>query len=1408
MASSGTKAQWAGPSLGQGPRRRRWAWAEDQDADGRSDQGWGDKQLLPEAPSPELLEDFRRAQEHLPPLEWDPDLQDSGESSGEETEADDVSSPEGSTVPLPWLSRHNQHLDLSEEELDEASGSPEVDLAGESCTELECEDQGESSPPALEQGPARGWVTSVRQGGNYRPSEHLEAQPSIEHSRTKSWSSGTLSLGQPSDSLGSTWEGDSDVPQSSTLPKALPQSPCHSLSHPGDRNGGKVAPATPTEFRDSLAAPAQNPECSAGTWGQETTSLPSSRPEDQTWKKTKTSPKPLPSRFTGSVSPLSARLGAVKKVVSQHKQGATLAGHSSSHVQKYGRGRRLNYPLPDFSKVGPRVRFPKDENYRPPKSRGHNRQQGSTRPLIFKSPAEIVRDVLLSSGEPSLAQESSLAHPITRVPQEFQTPEQATELVHQLQEDYHKLLTKYAEAENTIDQLRLGAKVHLYSDPPQPSQSFFSGSMPQGSKVLSFSIPQPRSAEWWPDPAQDPQASEATGWPFTRTDLSPSSSPSMATPGRLPQSQSITTDQPSTGQTQALTSQASQLLAKVESFEELVLAGHLPPQDQIKSLEQLRAAHMALEAEYLQAYREEHLDPQLDASQGSPRTLNLCRELEAEIYHLGQRLEELQDHMDQTQGEPEPRRPDLQDNTPTLPFLPQPSHLPTPSGPISSPDVQTYQEPAITTTSPGSSCTLPINKELHLSIKTEESPRGLPVTLRDRKLQVEQDFQGLLERYLSVKSLPEALRAEDEEDLEEEEQNHHSTLEVDGPAAAPGKIEAMRISSPGQCPAQAEESHRPAIQEDKEQMASRKSPSIRLSMARDRYSPILDTAEVAQRGTKPMTSHQSSLTSLEESRPSGLLPRKALLRAGGPHTEEPWMVSPETDSGFVGSETSVVSPFTQTPEHRLSHVSVSPHLASSTPGPSSAQHLTASVPGDRTSHPKTRGSLIPRRATEAGIPRSKTQQHLSSLSPLRRGPQSCHLEETPAAKIVPRSEFKRQKPFSKQLLPSGTASPDSAPAPIAASMLHGSAESTANLLLNRTERDQAIKDLQAEVSRLRLQLEDSLHRPHPDSPASAFNHSTHTQEKLVDSSPSWGSHYGSKSTERLFGESNGGEPAEPMGRRRARSSSVPRDIPRPFRSSESESPAPQLSTEKSRTFEEHPQAAHCGARPLSSSKRKERVCFRGQYTGQEYHILSPKAILKDSGTASCPHCQPIRTQDTGSAVSREPPGSSAADTLRCSLCGKVKSSAETNGSSSGPSEKNTTKKPASSTPSLKRKNRQTGSPVRMPPGLWYLAATPPAPAPPALAYISAPIMPYPLSTVYYATPAPTSAQTASPQPAQGPRRTRHSVQLGLNDLEELQAALREAAQAAENVRSTTRQLSRSLSADLRHARSLRGSCLF
>lgn len=69
-----------------------------------------------------------------------------------------------------------------------------------------------------------------------------------------------------------------------------------------------------------------------------------------------------------------------------------------------------------------------------PKARSHSRlPEGPAKPLIFKSPAEIVREVLLSSGDVCPGKNPPPTHPITRVPQEFQTPEQATKLVHQLQ---------------------------------------------------------------------------------------------------------------------------------------------------------------------------------------------------------------------------------------------------------------------------------------------------------------------------------------------------------------------------------------------------------------------------------------------------------------------------------------------------------------------------------------------------------------------------------------------------------------------------------------------------------------------------------------------------------------------------------------------------------------------------------------------------------------------------------------------------------------------------------------------------------------------------------------------------------------------------------------------------------------
>jgi len=88
--------------------------------------------------------------------------------------------------------------------------------------------------------------------------------------------------------------------------------------------------------------------------------------------------------------------------------------------------------------VKPRVRFPKNSGYKPPKSSRppHDRTSHPDLPVVFKSPAEIVREVLLSStdgspGSPSTS--GTLKRLNSTVPEEFRCPQQASTLVQQLQ---------------------------------------------------------------------------------------------------------------------------------------------------------------------------------------------------------------------------------------------------------------------------------------------------------------------------------------------------------------------------------------------------------------------------------------------------------------------------------------------------------------------------------------------------------------------------------------------------------------------------------------------------------------------------------------------------------------------------------------------------------------------------------------------------------------------------------------------------------------------------------------------------------------------------------------------------------------------------------------------------------------
>lgn len=100
---------------------------------------------------------------------------------------------------------------------------------------------------------------------------------------------------------------------------------------------------------------------------------------------------------------------------------------------------KLTHPSPDFSKVPPRVNFPKN-SYKPPKSKRVIQQEGMAPepPMVFKSPADIVREVLLSGGEdprePRGPTEDGPHQPLNlTVPEGFRDPQQATALVQQLQ---------------------------------------------------------------------------------------------------------------------------------------------------------------------------------------------------------------------------------------------------------------------------------------------------------------------------------------------------------------------------------------------------------------------------------------------------------------------------------------------------------------------------------------------------------------------------------------------------------------------------------------------------------------------------------------------------------------------------------------------------------------------------------------------------------------------------------------------------------------------------------------------------------------------------------------------------------------------------------------------------------------
>ncbi|XP_032653637.1 microtubule organization protein AKNA [Chelonoidis abingdonii] len=1411
---------------------------------------------------------------------------------GEELEHDGTQ--EDPTFPAHWHPQRDRQLDMTEEDEDRPSsgdverqeGDWEAGSEGEGYPELSFEGQYgseySSSPDALQDTQALyrdyGKSFSFTTDGGEELSGHSDVSPPpsstlLERSHKPSQRSGAdvfESQSQLGESLEFPAETESSSPSSGHLDspelspladskhRSLSRSLLHHLSVEDLENAPSIDAETfpessytesmedapQTIFKATSAArarashrlPVPADEPSESSRLKATEAPPSlrhagSQQQDRAQTLKKALSPALPSKFSRQSRSLSPR-GNTRKQAERSdlpKSGPARPSLAAAETSRYRRG-QLNYPLPDLSKVEPRVKFPKDDqSYRPPRGRTlPMRARGSASPVVFKSPAEIVQEVLLSSAEGSL--QKCPTPSTTMVPEEFKSPQQATELVKQLQEDYHRLLTKYAEAENTIDRLRLRAKVSLYADPPKPSHSVHMGTMAHSSKVMAFSIPQIQTAEFSTTPALALPAGLAEG-PLSAPDDQAPSFPAHSSLTSVAGVDACTSTEklfPEDPLTQTLADQARKFEMQVESFEGLIQMGGLTPRDQLSGFARLKDAQDALERAYLQAREEYRLQQQCPGAARPLGDFDPDRVVEGEIFRLGMRLEELKDGIDRA----------LQilifPRSCSEPALP-PSCLPTlvSEPPLSSPR-PSVQAPIPALRTPYPEAPVPKHARAQMQVdaevssasgETEKEREELPEPLRHKQLQVEKDFDNLLDHYNSFKSLPESLSMEQ---LALEENN--SPREVDGPAAE----DAGTAESPhGMLSLKEERTHVTAQLQPPERRSHALQPRERRQLVRksNRLSSVQGEESLPRNmaikassqdaipkpsfgGQQETLSRQSSMASRVGSAISEHLPQKPFRQAKSLRSEDQRILSPETDSGFVGSEASRVSPLTRTPEHRPSHTATPGMLGRSGPASSPAALRTslrkeaAPLPSEKellgtytsASQAPPRGSSWRHRLPRGSPSQTSSPPQWTNSITSEVGPDTDITHTDSEAEQHSRAGASGHRPSKTRCPPSSTTT----------SLSPGRAHH--GLLGSRMERDQAIQALQDEVSRLQQRLEESLHQSHSYPEGKSSPRTARSRRQPVGNGPSVrnSAPFG-ESAERSPGEF--GEPAPVINpARRVRSASLPRDGPERDLTSELDCPPPRARDGKPRTS-------------FSSRQSPPRtLTFKGHYTGTRYHLSAPVSPERreDTGPTSCLHCQRTQAGSASAGDTVRPTQHSTPRKTHCPICNGTRSTplSKTRDKAAQATGRHT-ESASSQGPGLSHKTEKPQQ--QQQPGLWYLAVPPPGTA---INYIpTVPVVPYSPSVLYCSPPAPTSVPGPAglpvhysslyrvaelkPRAAQQQAHGRHhSLMLDFDDLEDLNWSLSRAVEATKSMKLTTKQMNRSLTSELNKARRLRGSCLF
>ncbi|KAI4809870.1 hypothetical protein KUCAC02_018726 [Chaenocephalus aceratus] len=377
------------------------------------------------------------------------------------------------------------------------------------------------------------------------------------------------------------------------------------------------------------------------------------------------------------------------------QRGPLVRTRSFSDI-KYGQG-KVHYPLPDFSKVASKVKIPKAPS-------GPVPQSPSTLHRAQSSPGmlDLINRVMEDSIQPS-------EKPYVFKDEDKQT---APALVHHLQAEYDKLLTKYAEAENLIDQMRIGTNVQpssevmLYLECEDDHQ----GNLVEGSHVGSSP---PRL------PTSEHVGEKGGTTPQSNTTVVTAASSSQPAEG------------PSDGEimTAELTDIISQFMQNVEEFKLSVSNMSMSTAEQQMMLRSMMEAQDQLERKYI-SRKEEHRALETQSYMGLCRnagTFDPNRLVEGDIFRIGMHLEDIKEMIDKNVCEQ--ISPPHSSSTPThmkemLHVKPTPLCMPTPSPPPSLHEVTNSQPHSLTLESHYSHSRSSLGSLEGLGGQTAEEERG------------------------------------------------------------------------------------------------------------------------------------------------------------------------------------------------------------------------------------------------------------------------------------------------------------------------------------------------------------------------------------------------------------------------------------------------------------------------------------------------------------------------------------------------------------------------------------------------------------------------------------------------------------------------------------------------------------